>query len=181
MASPARLLHALAFAAERHRAQRRKGGPDLPYINHPIAVALVLADEGGVTDEALLMAAVLHDTVEDTGTTFEELEERFGAEVTALVREVTDDKALPYLERKKRQIRAAPHASPKGRLLKMADKICNLRDMAPYPPKGWSEERKAEYVAWSDAVMSGLRGVNVGLERAYDEAAARARASLQVG
>lgn len=179
MTSPARLLHALAFAAERHRDQRRKGSTRSPYINHPIAVAEVLAGAGQVTDEALLLAAVLHDTVEDTETSFEELEQLFGPDVTGLVREVTDDKKLPKAMRKQLQIEHAHGTSERGKLLKIADKTCNLRDIGSTPPPDWSHERKADYVEWSDAVMSGLRGVNAGLERAYDEAAAKARASLK--
>ena len=109
--NPTQLLKAIAFAADKHRKQRRKDAEASPYINHPIAVATVLAAEGGVSDEATLMAAALHDTVEDTQTTFAELEEHFGPEVTGLVRELTDDKSLEKAERKRLQIEHAPDAS----------------------------------------------------------------------
>jgi GTP diphosphokinase / guanosine-3',5'-bis(diphosphate) 3'-diphosphatase len=181
MNSPAKLLHALAFAADRHRDQRRKGGTKSPYINHPIAVAEVLAGAGKVTNEALLVAAILHDTVEDTQTTSAELKRRFGADVAHLVKEVTDDKSLPKQVRKRLQIEHAASTSPRGKLLKIADKICNLRELGTHPPPGWSAKRRAEYVIWADWVVSRCRGANAGLDRAYDEAAAKARASLGLG
>lgn len=178
MTSPATLLRALTFAAKRHRDQRRKDSDASPYINHPIAVAEVLAGAGQVTDEALLLAAVLHDTVEDTETSFEELEELFGPDVTGLVREVTDEKQLPKDVRKRLQIEHAAGTSPRGKLLKIADKACNLRDLGSSPPSNWSHERSVEYVEWAEAVVSRCRGANAGMDQAYDEAAAEARASL---
>ncbi len=182
MTNPATLLRALAFAADRHRYQVRKGiDPDMPdrrtpYINHPIAVAELLA-RAGVTDEALLMAAVLHDTVEDTETSFEELEDQFGTDATGLVREVTDDKSLPYQVRKDRQVETAGHASPRGKLLKVADKTCNLRDLVTHPPGGWDLPRRRIYVEWSMAVVGRCRGGNADLDAAFDAAVAGARAA----
>ncbi len=173
-----RLLQAIEFAAERHTSQRRKDAEHSPYINHPIAVAAVLAVEGGVEDEALLLAAVLHDTVEDTRTSIEEIEERFGAEVAGLVGEVTDDKSLPKMERKRLQVEHAPHASARAKQLKIADKICNLRDMAISPPVGWSVERMLEYVRWARAVVEGCRGVNPQFDAVFDLAADEARRNL---
>jgi guanosine-3',5'-bis(diphosphate) 3'-pyrophosphohydrolase len=168
MTNPATLLGALAFAAEKHRDQRRKDASASPYINHPIAVALILAAEGGVADEALLMAAVLHDTVEDTTTTLTELTEHFGADVANLVAEVTDDKRLPKESRKELQVEHAPHISSRAKMLKMADKISNIRDIVASPPTGWPLERKVEYLAWTKRVVAGCRGVNGLLEAAYD-------------
>jgi guanosine-3',5'-bis(diphosphate) 3'-pyrophosphohydrolase len=127
---PRLLLRALAFAADRHRGQRRKDVDASPYINHPIAVAQALAEIGGVVDAATLVAALLHDTVEDTDTTLDEIEAWFGAEVRGLVAEVTDDKSLPKQRRKELQVEHAPHRSPKARLVKIADKLANLRDVA---------------------------------------------------
>jgi GTP diphosphokinase / guanosine-3',5'-bis(diphosphate) 3'-diphosphatase len=124
--NPAHLLKAIAFAAEKHSGQRRKDVEASPYINHPIAVATVLATEGEVSDEVIFLAAALHDTVEDTKTTFEELEEHFGLEVTNLVRELTDDKSLEKMERKRLQIEHAPQSSNRAKQLKIADKICNI-------------------------------------------------------
>ncbi|XP_069899402.1 guanosine-3',5'-bis(diphosphate) 3'-pyrophosphohydrolase MESH1 isoform X2 [Dipodomys merriami] len=134
----ARLLEAADFAARKHRGQRRKDPEGTPYINHPIGVARILALEAGVTDTAVLQAALLHDTVEDTDTTPEELELRFGAQVRRLVEEVTDDKALPKAERKRLQVERAPHGSPGARLLKLADKLHNLRDLSRCAPVGLS-------------------------------------------
>ena len=170
MIHPVPLLRALAFASERHSRQRRKDEDASPYINHPIAVARLLAEDGGVVDETLLIAALLHDTIEDTETTAEELRERFGDAVTALVLEVTDDKALPKQERKRLQIEHAATLSAAAKQLKIADKVCNLRDITASPPSGWQAERKQEYVVWAQAVVAGCRGVNPALDRVCDEA-----------
>jgi len=124
------LFEALAFAAHKHRAQRRKDVEASPYINHPIALARTLAVEGGVTDTRTLIAAVLHDTVEDTDTTFEEIGAVFGAKVADIVREVTDDTTLDKADRKRLQIEHAPHLSKRAALVKLADKTSNLRDVA---------------------------------------------------
>jgi (p)ppGpp synthase/HD superfamily hydrolase len=173
--NPTQLLKAIAFAANKHRHQRRKDAEASPYINHPIAVATVLAAEGGVSDEATLMAAALHDTVEDTQTTFVELEKHFGAEVTGLVRELTDDKSLEKMERKRLQIEHAPDASIRAKQLKIADKICNIRDITDSPPVSWSLQRRREYLEWSEKVVAGCRGANTKLDDAFDQAIRRAK------
>src|SRR5438270_4697478 len=128
------LLKALAFAAHKHRDQRRKDARASPYINHPIALANVLRNEGNIADPLVICAALLHDTIEDTETTPEELEREFGKRVRDVVLEVTDDKLLPKKERKRLQIEHAPHLSRAAKLVKLADKICNLRDVADSPP-----------------------------------------------
>ena len=151
------LLRALHFAAQKHRDQRRKDLDASPYINHPIEVAETLARVGGVNQLAVLQAAILHDTVEDTETTLEELEEAFGREVRELVDELTDDKRLPKAERKRLQVEHAPALSQRAKLVKLADKICNVRDIAHAPPRGWSRERRVEYLAWTERVVAGLR------------------------
>jgi len=165
-----RLVAALAFAAQKHRDQRRKDLAASPYINHPIALANVLANEVGIDDERVLIAAVLHDTVEDTNTTEQELVREFGKEISDIVMEVTDDKSLPSAERKQRQIEHASTISRRAKLVKLADKICNLRDIHNNPPADWSPERKQEYYDWAKAVISGLRGVHPALEHLFDEA-----------
>jgi guanosine-3',5'-bis(diphosphate) 3'-pyrophosphohydrolase len=179
-ADPGALLRALAFAADKHRRQRRKDAEASPYINHPIAVAAVLALEGGITDQDLLIAAVLHDTVEDTQTSFEELESEFGPVVRGLVAEVTDDKTLPAPERKALQIAHASTATPAAKQLKIADKICNIRDIAGHPPANWSRTRKEEYIVWTEGVVAGCRGVNPNLDSAYEVALQGARRALGV-
>ena len=136
------ILKAMLFAAYKHRDQRRKGADASPYINHPIAVANVLANEGGVRDPIVLCAAALHDTIEDTETTAEELTASFGPSVAAIVLEVTDDKSLEKHVRKRLQIEHAPHLSDEAKLVKLADKICNLRDVLASPPAGWPPECK---------------------------------------
>ncbi len=165
-----RLLSALAFAAHKHRDQRRKDAVASPYINHPIALANVLANEGDVDDERVLIAAVLHDTVEDTETSEQELIREFGQEIASIVLEVTDDQLLPTAERKRLQVEHASTISRQAKLVKLADKICNLRDIASSPPAGWSVERKREYFDWAKSVIDGLRGAHPLLEDIFDEA-----------
>ncbi len=166
----ARLFEALAFAAHKHRAQRRKDVEASPYINHPIALARTLTVEGGVSDLKTLIAAVLHDTVEDTDTSFEEIGATFGAKVADIVREVTDDTSLPKAERKRLQIEHAPHMSRRAALVKLADKTSNLRDVAASPPHGWPLRRQREYFDWAKAVIDRLPPVNKRLRAAFDEA-----------
>ncbi|MGF6239748.1 guanosine-3',5'-bis(diphosphate) 3'-pyrophosphohydrolase [Paraburkholderia sp. GAS38] len=165
-----RIIQAIAFAAEKHRRQRRKDRDASPYINHPIALANVLANEADVSDEVVLIAAILHDTIEDTETTFEELQAIFGSEVSSIVLEVTDDKRLPKQDRKRLQVEHAQNLSHAAKLVKLADKICNLRDISASPPADWSWERKREYYDWARSVVDGLRGAHSGLELLFDEA-----------
>lgn len=179
--SPTQLLKAIAFAANKHRHQRRKDAEASPYINHPIAVTTVLAAEGDVTDEVTLIAAALHDTVEDTQTTFGELEEHFGSVVAGLVREVTDDKSIEKMERKRLQIGHAPNLSILAKQLKIADKICNVRDVTDAPPADWQLKRRRDYLDWAMDVVAGCRGVNAKLDQAFDQAINRAKSKLGTG
>ncbi len=172
------LLRALRFSADKHRHQRRKDAGASPYINHPIEVASVLADVGGVTDVTTLMGAILHDTIEDTQTTPEELEAEFGPEVRQLVAELTDDKKLRRAERKRLQIVHAPGLSLRAKLVKLGDKICNVRDVTHSPPAEWSLERRQEYLDWTEEVVAGCRGTNEALERHYDRLLAEGRVEL---
>ncbi|OQC17783.1 HD domain-containing protein [Candidatus Skiveiella danica] len=166
-------VKAVAFAAEKHRNQRRKDADASPYINHPIALANVLANEGGVSDATVLCAAVLHDTIEDTETTENELTTAFGNHVSSVVLEVTDDKSLEKHVRKQRQIEHASHLSNEAKLVKLADKICNLRDILASPPASWSTERKQAYFDWASKVVAGVRGVHPNLEAVFDGLVAR--------
>ncbi|CAD7004351.1 unnamed protein product [Ceratitis capitata] len=163
----AKLMQGLQFAASKHRTQRRKDN-ETPYINHPINVATILAVEGGITDESVLIAALLHDTVEDTDTTFEEIKQHFGVEICEIVREVTDDKSLEKQERKRLQIEHAAMSSFKAKLVKLADKLDNLRDLRRKPPIGWSLERQEQYYVWAKKVVDNMRGTNPVLERELD-------------
>jgi len=146
-------VRALAFASRKHSRQKRKDADASPYINHPIALVSILAVEAGIDNSDTLCAALLHDTIEDTDTSTEELVKAFGAEIAALVVEVTDDKRLPKAERKRLQIEHAGHLSPKARLVKLADKIANLRDVADSPPVDWSLGRRQEYFDWAKQVV----------------------------
>lgn len=172
------LLQALNFAALKHRDQRRKGAEASPYINHPIEVAELLARVGQITDVVILQSAVLHDTIEDTQTTGEELEQHFGAVVRRIVEEVTDDKSLPKAERKRLQIEHAPHLSPSAQLVKLADKISNVRSMTLAPPLDWPSERRLAYLDWTEQVVAGLKGCNAALEALYVECLQAGRKKL---
>ena len=178
MSELATLLRALEFAAHKHRDQRRKGRGSTPYINHPIAVAEVIARVGRVTDLVVLTAAVLHDTVEDTETSPEEIEREFGAEVRELVAELTDDKRLPKEERKRLQILNAPRASRRAKIVKLGDKIMNVTDIAHDPPPDWPVDRRREYFEWARQVVNGCRGANAALERRFDKVLAEGMALL---
>jgi (p)ppGpp synthase/HD superfamily hydrolase len=173
------LLKAVRFSANKHRNQRRKNREASPYINHPIDVAEMLIRIGRVDDLDVIVAAILHDTIEDTDTTPEEIEKQFGSRVLSLVMEVTDDKKLSKAGRKQLQIDTAPHKSQGAKLIKLADKISNLQDITHSPPATWALERKLEYVDWADRVVAGLRGANPRLEACYDEIVQEARRRLK--
>ena len=166
------ILRATAFAADQHRNQRRKDAEASPYINHPVALANLLA-QAGIGDVTTLAAALLHDTVEDTDATAEVLTRAFGGEIAAIVLEVTDDKSLPKADRKRLQIEHAAYLTTPAKLVKLADKICNLRDVSHSPPTDWPLERKREYFDWARQVVDGLRGVHVELEALFDVEYAR--------
>lgn len=173
-----RILEAARFSAEKHRDDRRKGDDESPYINHPLEVAETIWRVGGVRDLDTIVAAILHDTVEDTDATAEEIGERFGAAVRALVEEVTDDKELAKEERKRLQVEHAPHLSPGAKQIKIADKASNVRDVAHHPPAGWSHERKVRYLDWADEVVAGLRDASPRLAEHYDRVVREAREVL---
>lgn len=174
----AQFLKALNFAANKHRHQRRKDSDKTPYINHPIAVANILLNEASVTDEVVLISALLHDTVEDTETTFEELEQCFGRAIRDVVAEVTDDKSLPKTVRKQKQIDHAAGLSDRAKLVKLADKISNVRDTAIAPPEGWPITRIDEYLEWGKAVIAPIRGTHAQLERLFDQAYEKGKATV---
>jgi guanosine-3',5'-bis(diphosphate) 3'-pyrophosphohydrolase len=163
------LLKALKFSALKHRNQRRKDVDASPYINHPISLASILCNEAHVTDIEVICGALLHDTVEDTETTPEELESEFGPIIKNIVMDVTDDTSLTRQERKQAQIDHAAHISEKAKLVKLADKISNLRDVSANAPENWTLERRQEYFDWAKNVIDKLRGVNPNLESIFDE------------
>lgn len=177
------ILKALEFAARRHRTQFRKGEDKSPYINHPIQVANLLANEAGENDPVLLIAAILHDVIEDTVNSQQEkqelinqISEIFGEQVLSLTLEVTDDKSLEKQERKRLQVEQALHKSDKAKKLKIADKIMNVRDITNNPPVGWPLQRILDYFDWAEKVVAGLRGVNKRLEEMFDESLKNGRA-----
>lgn len=166
--SMAAVLSAMEFAAVAHRDQRRKDDFAAPYINHPIGLARVLAETGGVDDPVTLVAAIMHDTVEDTMVTLDQIKVVFGSEVASVVSEVSDDKSLPKHERKRLQIEHARVASTRAKLVKLADKICNVSDLLVSAPVGWDTARAAEYIMWALRVVNQVRGTNLALEQRFD-------------
>lgn len=177
----ARVIDAIAFAAHAHREQRRKDREATPYINHPVALVRILAVEAGIDDPDILCAAALHDYLEDCcgkedQPTLEEgraqLRQRFGERVLAHVDAVTDDKTLPKAERKRLQVEHAARVPHGARLIKLADKIANLRDIAESPPADWPTYRRREYFDWAATVIDRIRGTHAGLEALFDTAQA---------
>jgi guanosine-3',5'-bis(diphosphate) 3'-pyrophosphohydrolase len=175
------IFSALNFAADKHRKQRRKDSDASPYINHPIAVAHVLSNQGKITDAPTLAAALLHDTLEDTDASYAELCAHFGQDIADLVNEVSDDKNLPKAERKRLQIEHAAHISRAAQHIKLADKICNVRDVINHPPQDWNLARRREYLDWTAQVIAQLRGASAALEAYYDEVLAAGYADLEAG
>jgi len=167
------ILKALAFAAHKHRDQRRKDVEASPYINHPIDLANILTNEGDVHDPLVICGALLHDTVEDTQTTADELEREFGPTIRHIVMEVTDDKRLTKQERKQAQIEHAAHISEQAKLVKLADKISNLRDVYDRPSANWALQRRQEYFDWAKQVVDAMRGVSPKLESIFDQTHAK--------
>ena len=164
-----KILNAVAFAAEKHKSQRRKGTVAAPYINHPIAVAKLVTGVGKEYDINVIQGAILHDTIEDTETTAEELLGLFGYEVTDYVVEMTDDKSLPKSERKRLQVVNAPHKSQGAKLIKICDKICNITDVTNDPPTHWNLQRRNEYLEWAKHVVDALGEVNKDLKSLFIE------------
>ncbi|HTX36628.1 MAG TPA: HD domain-containing protein [Bryobacteraceae bacterium] len=163
------VLRAASFAAEKHASQRRKGAAAEPYVNHLLEVAYLVSTALTEPDANLISAALLHDVIEDTGVTKAELIERFGADVADLVAEVTDDKSLPKAERKRLQIVNAPHKSVRAQVIKLADKISNLRAILNSPPANWSFDRRKEYFLWAKQVVDGLSAPNPVLRAEFDQ------------
>ena len=161
-----RIIATASFAAQRHRRCRRKDAEATPYINHPLRVAEILS-ENGVEDADILCAALLHDTVEDTETSPQEIADRFGERVAGFVAEVTDDKALPKDVRKRRQVESAPGKTDGAKMIKIADKICNLEDLAASPPD-WDAQRIAEYRNWAKQVVTACGPVHAGLVAQFE-------------
>jgi (p)ppGpp synthase/HD superfamily hydrolase len=172
------LTRAFAFAAEKHAHQRRKGEDAEPYVNHLAEVAHLLATAVHGNDANLIAAGLLHDTLEDTETTRDELATTFNEDIAGLVSEVTDDKSLPKQERKRLQVEHAPTRTDRAKMLKLADKTSNLRGIVASPQAGWSTQRRLEYVRWGRDVVAGLRGVHPWLEAQFEEAAAAAERAL---
>ena len=172
-----RFLKALKWASELHRLQRRKGSAEsvpgkcprlIPYVNHLIAVVEILGRVGGVEDEDILIAGLLHDAIEDTEVTEADIYAAFGPRVGRIVGEVSDDRSLDQMDRKAAQVAHAAALSREAQLVKLADKIHNCSDLMTHPPEGWSPQRISDYRKWSCDVVDGLRGGNEPMEQLFD-------------
>jgi GTP diphosphokinase / guanosine-3',5'-bis(diphosphate) 3'-diphosphatase len=173
------ILKAAEFAADKHRNERRKGRSRRPYIGHCIEVASMVADIGRSDDANVIIAALLHDTVEDTGTTFDEIREGFGETVAKLVAEMTDDKSLKKKDRKEKQVEHAPTLSDGAKLIKVADKISNVREITYDPPRKWSVARKSKYYDWAERVVNATGRIDPEMRLVFDQTLNQARALLK--
>lgn len=168
-----RMIRAVDFAARAHSTQRRHDVAKTPYINHPIGVAAILVrvarllgNERQVSD--VLVAAVLHDVVEDTIVTVGDVRAEFGNDVAAIVASVTDNTSLPKAARKQLQLEHIAVASTAAKLVKLADMLYNLRDLQREMPVGWTIERVQGYFAWKHTMLEAARGTDEALEEALD-------------
>ncbi len=164
-------FNALAFAAEQHQYQGRGGYKRLPYINHIIKVTQTLIDIGKEKDRPTIIAAILHDVVEDSAITIRDVAGQFGEEVAFIVAELTDDMRLPYDQRKQLQVDKASQLSLAARKIRITDKASNIRDIFSYPLT-WTTEKKRTYVENSIQIVDQIRGTNKALEGYFDEAVA---------
>lgn len=171
-------LGALKFASEKHILLKRKDAEQTPYIHHPIRVAELICRVGGVFDPVVLSAALLHDVIEDTDATEGDIIEKFGTEVAGIVKEVSDDKSLDKVKRKELQILHAATLSPGARIVKLADKICNVKNIRSHPPSDWDINRKINYLDWAERVVAILRGTNQPLEDLFDQSLLDARRKI---
>lgn len=172
------VIQAAHFAADKHRDQRRKGVRNTPYINHPLEVAERLNRIGGIEDAAVLAAAVLHDTIEDTETTHAELAGLFGREIADIVAELSDEAGLSWQERKRLEIEHAKHISDRAKVIKLSDKTCNVSDTVSNPPGEWTLSRRRDYLEFAELVAQGCQGVNLALDREFERVLAAARSKL---
>ena len=171
------VLRAADAAARWHVHQRRKGAAEEPYVNHLLEVATLVAEATDGKDPELVIAALLHDSIEDQEVPRSVIAEAFGDGVANLVEEVTDDKKLEKQERKRLQVEHAHKKSQRAKILKLADKTSNLRAIAASPPPEWSVKRRLEYVDWARKVSTGLTGVSKWLEGEFEQAAKEAERS----
>jgi (p)ppGpp synthase/HD superfamily hydrolase len=174
------VLQAADAAARWHVHQRRKGSAQEPYVNHLLEVANLVTAATNGTDPNVVIAALLHDAIEDQGIAAETIAGEFGKQVADIVMEVTDDKSLPKDVRKRKQVESAPKKSREAKMIKLADKTSNLRAVATSPASDWSVVRRLEYIEWAKSVVAGLRGTSPWLEQQFDEAAERAVRSLHL-
>jgi GTP diphosphokinase / guanosine-3',5'-bis(diphosphate) 3'-diphosphatase len=179
------VLKAATFAADGHRRQRRKDEDASPYINHPLTVAFLVADVGGISDPEVLAAALLHDVIEDVPKNederkalVEEVRSAFGETILRYVLEVTDDKSLEKMERKQHQVAHASELSTGAVAIKLGDKIANVTDVTTNPPADWNLEQRKEYLDWAEAVVDNCPKTNAALESRFREVLAKGRRVL---
>ncbi len=164
-----KILKGVEFAADKHRLQTRKNKEKTPYIAHPIGVAENLMKTGNVRDASMIIGALLHDTLEDTQTTFSEIEKAFGKDVANYVKELSCDKGLTHSEKNRRQVIEASHKSAGAAQIKLADKLANLSELTHNPPSSWTQERVDQYYEWAQSVIDRLPAANPALKKAVDD------------
>ena len=174
----AEILDAAVFAAEKHQGHVRKNSQHSPYITHPLLVAKAIFEVGEIQNTSILTAAILHDTIEDTPTTKDEIITQFGEDVLSIVMEVTDDKDLPKMERKRLQVVHAPDLSYEAKIIKLADKLVNCCDILYDPPEDWTLKRRQDYIQWGADVIYRIRGTDPRLEAAFDRVMDQAEEDL---
>ncbi|HEC60508.1 hypothetical protein LCGC14_0950780 [marine sediment metagenome] len=148
MNETSQLIEAFLFAAQAHKEQRRKGNGGAPYINHLIEVVSLLSSTAKVDDTDILIAAALHDILEDTPITVTEITKRYGSNVLSYVQAVSDDKALTLIERRAKQLKSMNESSDPIKYIKLADHCSNIASLPPT----WDKQRLKEYIGWSQSV-----------------------------
>ena len=174
------VLRAADAAARWHAHQRRKGAAKEPYVNHLLEVASLVAEATQGNDPDLVVAALLHDAIEDQQVPSELIAREFGSKVARIVEELTDDKSLDKADRKRLQVETAGKKSREAKLIKLADKTSNLRAIAFSPAPEWSVKRRLDYIAWAKNVVAGLKGTSPWLEEQFERAVEAAERSFAV-
>lgn len=153
-----KLLTALEFSAQYHSGQYRDGEDKIPYIIHPIGVCILVWESGTGATTDMLIAALLHDTLEDTDATAEEIENLFGPHVLRLVLDLTTDPKLSSKEAKQHQLDHAPYMHEQAKVVKLCDRLYNITDLLNSPPPTWSQEGKDAYIAHTEKLVKALEG-----------------------
>jgi (p)ppGpp synthase/HD superfamily hydrolase len=158
-----KLFEALEYASKLHKDQRRKGNGGSPYVNHLIEVASLLSRVAEVTDHEVIIAAILHDVLEDTEAREGDIFDRFGGTVLAYVKHVTDDKLLSLEKRRIAQLKSIENSSSQIQLIKLADHCSNIASLPP----SWDRARLESYISWSHSIAVHCYSASEELAKVY--------------